>query len=1844
MCQRHPTTHQRPQINYQYSPQNGSNDVQYKGVMPNSAPWGIIVQVCPFAVRGPLGQYLLLPQCVESTDQFGRVAEWKTFYDAAGNPFQYVWNSTTEYNDFPVKCPNNRHCVASLQDCTQLDQTDPLCNGHGTCMADGSCMCNPGYETFAYTPEYTAQIAYPYDINAPINWVINWNWLDNYGLWCMARDCTSPLQDCSYLGCFPGTLQNNFVDALTACSGVNEGLCGTNTQACLGTQNLVAPLACSGNGIPRQRQYRGGIDYYCACGGAPPGLNPNVFYLLDESNLVPNGWAGTRCNQYTCTETPHYTTPVDLKNLRFSSTQVNGKPYVNTKNQTLPGIWLGACGAPIGPAPEDTAQWANCCPGVAELELCPNVPCQFGSSYKCTGAAQCIPLGGVPLVYPCNHHGTPRADGTCACDANQQTGQGYMADLTRFTYNGCYAPISCPVTLVAPYTVCNQQAACDASKFIAMERVGGYFDQQFGYFALQAGLPNNNQTLLSLLEPNANIVDNFRVQVLNQLALQVLLARADIATCICIYPNDTINSTSLEAMVLPYSPQYAAGVFPYLRPFTQPFALTLTNITFGAVDTAFLTDSNFYVTTEGMTLDLNYLVLNGTTSLVVAFDQPYFISFIQLHAWVQFTGIVNISFPDGSYCPVIALGTTSQFIWAGPAGNAIACTSQYIDFDFTALGSEYLAQCGDPQSTGCITWETQTCLTLGNIVPNLGDYYQGCNVGICCALSISAPTGPFSGLSIAFQVQNTGAGQPIMLVDEMQIFGYATRVQNVTTALKAELFAATGQITRCQDELYVAQAGLEQAQFFDPQDVKSQFNQTYCPDFGGVFATNLDAGQGVDLIAPFCQDPRGCWISARNRNDPPILPPNFFFQQQCFDYGCYTLTPFYAYDLWAVAPENEAQYRTPSPTAFPWTDLYPGVGSGQLTNDNVCQIALYQNTYCGDPMQSQGDSLVILPVEFQAVHEYVSAIAASTVNPYTGTIGSGDYYNLEVVPVGLLGIVSGTELCNGQLYNKFASDHCYDVVPLLQQNLKPGPPAPPTDALYVIAQCVSHQCSQNNAVQLSTIKSVGFSGGCTGQYQLPGDIVNYHSFPGSISSTYHPVSNPGLGYVAPDVCYTFNSEGVAGAVGALMNTPVYKIALNLRAPASPLGTNDDSVMSLATFPEMCTFVQVNFQFPERAPVVYPVPVQLGEDSSTQFLAVWFESYIDSGGAITLFTPCSNSLSCSACPITQTASYQWYQRIFDPFTNFFQTSFDQCLVSQDTTCPLGGSVAQFQPPVSVHMNFTAGNGTFWPWWPLASLLETDPFAFTNLSARITAAQYRTFWDMDHCVGVSQFIVPPSYFTDVCAVQRNFLCQWDIIKFETPAGRQGDVCGPNDRIGGFAQPGVTCFSLFPLADPLQNPYANQVADAYLAGTIPDLVAQNNTDANAIIAFIESNVNTTLAWAFPGFPQCLQTDYSTRNIHPFPAGTQPSLDWVDCNFGAIYSYTCPGRWCDQNTGICRRRCAVSPLYCDPNGPQFEGAPMHVSNIPTYALPLLNTTDFVVTPECGDLILVSSYGVTNAAGPSNVPAGVLVLPTSTSGLVTFRLFNPGGQWFNLVKRFHQFVVNQTNWLSGYAVAASCSNCWLALWIAPASPLQNITSMLLVANLSLMTPGGTTNFLVNFVVPDDGVTYSALGFTFGSLVVGSALSLSDVLATSNSSILACQQNIMQVPSWTESPSSTDSGAPDNVCIFNAGDQAYFNAPTIGQCFCDKNVAGAACDIPALPLPYVPGRPIFTAACGGFSSNQGLALTSNGLLAPVQVNGAFIDQGAYQCKCRDLGMVIRSTFNLDSPFGDVVRAQGWCIG
>lgn len=147
-------------------------------------------------------------------------------------------------------------------------------------------------------------------------------------------------------------------------------------------------------------------------------------------------------------------------------------------------------------------------------------------------------------------------------------------------------------------------------------------------------------------------------------------------------------------------------------------------------------------------------------------------------------------------------------------------------------------------------------------------------------------------------------------------------------------------------------------------------------------------------------------------------------------------------------------------------------------------------------------------------------------------------------------------------------------------------------------------------------------------------------------------------------------------------------------------------------------------------------------------------------------------------------------------------------------------------------------------------------------------------------------------------------------------------------------------------------------------------------------------------------------------------------------------------------------------------------------------------------------------------------------------------------------------------------------------------------------------------------------------------MALSTVLANDPNLTASCL-NVTYTGLLVEPPSSINSGAPNNVCIFNQRQQRRLSAPAVGQCFCDKPTLGASCDRPALPLAYAPGRATLRAVCGGFSAIGGAIELPDESVVPVNGDGTYLLGASYACKCLDVGKVLRNVNAPRSAFADV---------
>jgi len=218
-----------------------------------------------------------------------------------------------------------------------------------------------------------------------------------------------------------------------------------------------------------------------------------------------------------------------------------------------------------------------------------------------------------------------------------------------------------------------------------------------------------------------------KVEALVEIAIATQAAIINLDSCICVYPNETVNTTVPVAMVEPATLADREVVFPYLKAFATPYDLDPVLYDFGGLNASFLNDGEFFFTTESLRQNLDYIVLASNNSVTVTFDRAYSIVLVRphLHVPAGVSAILRISFPDGRNCSDTAIAYTPDFpfLWYGE-GNVIACGNQYQDFDFSIGVNKvgYTTNCADPKSAQCINWEQLICTQSGNTVPAVYDY------------------------------------------------------------------------------------------------------------------------------------------------------------------------------------------------------------------------------------------------------------------------------------------------------------------------------------------------------------------------------------------------------------------------------------------------------------------------------------------------------------------------------------------------------------------------------------------------------------------------------------------------------------------------------------------------------------------------------------------------------------------------------------------------------------------------------------------------------------------------------------------------------------------------------------------------------------------------------------------------------------------------------------------------------------------------------------------------------------------------------------------------------------------
>jgi hypothetical protein len=778
----------------------GSGIVYDRNVRPEFAPYGIIREYwfqygnvsystqCPPAARDPVGRPALLEDCVKTRDAQGNPTSWVDFPTPDGGTVQIIWNTPYQYNDFPYRCPVNGWCVSDPNICDLYDQIRPPCNNHGKLMVDGTCKCDYGWKTFILTEEFTRSKRVPYLTNEagvtnPTAWGIqnrnSYFWSYQY---CAVRNCEEV--DCSPpVGCFVGTEKQGYKDALVECP--NTGMCAIDIPACERGE-LVPKLICSGNGLPRKRDYREN-EWYCQCGTPKSTITEEI---TESTQLESNGWGGVNCGLYFCSD----------PNVIWWSpyNEVDNDYWRTPLNEALPGKWIGPCGAVVGPDPDEHELTKVCCEGYERLELCPLVRCQingYNGDVICIPAGECIGPNRIPLVYVGNNKGIALADGSLKCNFDSLTGVGYTSDPLDFpSQKSCYRMFTCPVSSQRN-TPCNRITPGEDWNTCLMPKIP-YFENQWATYAAREGKAPTNRTLVLQLIQDINSLNALKEQAYTAKALEVIAAQQQLGACVCVYPGND-NTCCMNP----------GSSFTYSQPYKAAYEIPVTNKTDVLTNNEWSTSEDAVENVDYVTVD----VYNGDVTFIntynpvfggvrINFTTNYSVSAIRVFGQNKLVQGISLAFygSDGNkICGDQVFTSLTVPSWLGP-NRAFYCVSTFIPYDFERFNRQgWLQFCQTSEiSEACVDWKVTACPSTAEVrLPSSLDFFIGC-MGpgeVCCVpLIASFPLTSYVQV-VAF---STGGNVPLgsnITLGEIEPYGYIpNQIVPMPPILSSLIQAGTG--------------------------------------------------------------------------------------------------------------------------------------------------------------------------------------------------------------------------------------------------------------------------------------------------------------------------------------------------------------------------------------------------------------------------------------------------------------------------------------------------------------------------------------------------------------------------------------------------------------------------------------------------------------------------------------------------------------------------------------------------------------------------------------------------------------------------------------------------------------------------------------------------------------------------------------------------------------------------------------------------------------------------------------------------------------------------------------------
>lgn len=1778
---------------------SNANDVRDIYIRSDFAPYGVAITrvaqtgslrfltTCPYARKGPSGQYLQLEDDVEERNtSTGDVIKWRSYYDYdLRRNVTAIWSNEASFDDFPFRTPNGR-CVESKSYAINED----ICNGHGKCRADGTCLCTREWTTFVFTKEITQGKSLPYywdgryNLSDPTIWGLrNTNWRDFSGEWCTAKNCD--VVDCSkdaIMGCFTGT-PPDFKDSQVMCK--DKKSCAANVADCL-TGNRTELLECSGNGKAKKKDYRD--EWYCECG---------------FTETERNGFGGPTCSLYTCPEKLNREYSMYNKKTR--------SPYFNKHGERMRGKWLGYCGVNIGPSPDDFGDWQTCCPNIP-LELCNFVPCVIKGRTECKLTETCIPLGGTPKVYPCNDKGVPRADGTCECEHNENDGTGYVPDPDIGEEDNCYAKIQCPMNEFTG-TPCGKVEPCDDPGNWVNPPLIPFFNQQIDILLFLLKFSFSNESVINEIS-NRIQMQQQKLEAYEAIAIATREAIRSVRSGIYVdNPNDT-NYTFPIGM-LPYTLEESYVILPYDKPFETPFLLPY---------------NGYPILKDDWVTALEYSeLINGTDYLQFPlsfnFTIPNRIYAIRVHARAFNAANQTVRFlvNGREICPLVIVDSV-EWDWAEQY-----CDPIYVDFDFETL-EDYQVKCvlnKGPQEI-CDEYKKENCPGKYLSANGLHIRPRGC-FSECCILALSGFSDELLQNVTIIADNNTA----IITVDQVQFYGFYNQT---VRPVPAKLFTEKNNCSDTPDYRYAQEfLGDDKSFFYFGEQWNSTMANVKLQELGAWLATTISSVSLDDYdagLAQACFNGAGangkCLIGLRDSNASQS-PSNIseFFENTCTAWGCY----FEARnDLDMYAARNMSIYDTQWANSSQRTWAYT-LDAIDLIRKGLNYFVLsptdprkdsssadtYRDTYYQYPWRDYLNIWLDNNVPFQENYLWDKFTTLSQTTDYNPKIRLVLSDQVRTSPI--YDNTKANILNNGATARMivFESNKAiYNRLGVINVN-NPATYGGMANELWNAFACTWSSASNahrdprgwcgtylkdafpfeffgidiiNYLDRITTSTCIVFIGGCIGPstnklgFQgkpIKGNAKSIYitgveadpTFDGTIfnGNTFNYITLILGVRLSSGSLYNYNVTLPRGSIHTCINDSTlmtlqvlpgptylpfrqYKVAT--KGEGSDKGKNflkRDATMGYLRRPYegMRVFIEKMMEIKETEILVGDIyRLRFGDAkftygnisvfNITNALTVKEPSnyYGEAYGVFTYDNVINNFIDtavfgrlirpCYQCEIKKRSIWLWLLHTYTRQGGFPK----QATVTKDS-----GIVIFSVPGIgSIRLDEMNVTTSLWRWYTRQSVVNTlndylEPQGFAK----------------DWCTTVN---ASTGKFDPIsCDVELASVGMYDYGKYVALDGRIGQYCGCSNRRRGFAQPGVTCIDSFPLANATKYPFEHYILSLYEAGTLNVLLEGSDPyNYDGAREFFFRN-DKPIGFAIPEAWDLWRDSFS--NCPGSSIAANP-YDCIDYSIRTHFPHNC-GSQISKRTGEITHICARDISYCDPDAtyPLTE-----LRYYPNMLYPLENPSPKNLL--CAYSIRVSSYVVLDKYGGAT-PAALNVLSSNDFG--SLRLLMSAGNTFvyNTGKPTYVFEGNLTYYGVFEFSEGATGN--FTIWVSPLSPTYLYPTTKINLYSSNIT-NETQEYLFSYLITQNA-TYQTIGFDF-RLDEEAIVTISNVLISNNNTLAKCQEGFLGQKRY-EPPPFIKSEAPKNRCVYSKSDTEFYKKNiNVGQCFCDHMFGGAGCKCPAI--------------------------------------------------------------------------------